>query len=176
LKQALILVGGLVAVALLVAKREEVASVGASVGDSIVSAYFALTEDSRANEERFAPAIQSAEIRNSIPAGLLHRQLFEESRFRSDVISGEVVSAAGAVGIAQIIPRFHPGVDPLDAFQSIDYAARYLRENFERFGSWILALAAYNAGPGNVVKYNGIPPFPETQKYVAAITRDVEVA
>jgi len=54
-----------------------------------------------------------------------------------------------------------------------DAGVKYLGNLFKQFGDWSLALAAYNAGPGNVTKYGGIPPFPETQQYVAKITQDV---
>lgn len=137
---------------------------------------YALTPESQANERQYLPAITAAELRYNLPRGLLHRQLFQESRFRTDIITGEFVSSAGAVGIAQIIPRYHPEVNPLDPIASIDYAARFMRQLYNQFGSWALALAAYNAGPGNVRKYGGVPPFDETQKYVAEITADVEVA
>jgi soluble lytic murein transglycosylase-like protein len=60
----------------------------------------------------------------------------------------------------------HLGVNPLDPAQAIDGAARMLRDLTHRFGSTELALAAYNAGPGAVLKYNGVPPYPETQRYV----------
>ena len=57
--------------------------------------------------------------------------------------------------------------------QNIDAGVKYLGNLFKQFGDWSLALAAYNAGPGNVTKYGGIPPFPETQQYVTKITQDV---
>ena len=56
--------------------------------------------------------------------------------------------------------------DPFDPAQAVDGAARLLRDLGRRFGSTELALAAYNAGPGAVLKYDGIPPYPETQRYV----------
>ena len=61
------------------------------------------------------------------------------------------------------------GVDIHDAEQNLEGGARYLRMMFDKFGSWDLALAAYNAGPGAVEAYNGIPPYAETENYVKAI-------
>ena len=61
------------------------------------------------------------------------------------------------------------GVDASVPEQNLDGGARYLRMMFDRFGSWRLALAAYNAGPLAVEKHGGIPPFAETKNYVIAI-------
>ena len=80
------------------------------------------------------------------------------------------MSPAGAVGIAQIVPADHPDVNPYNPFASLAYAAKWLRSLYVQFGaSFELMLAAYNAGPGNVRKYDGIPPFPETEAYVKRI-------
>jgi soluble lytic murein transglycosylase-like protein len=125
--------------------------------------------------------ITAAEIREGLPHDLLARLLWQESRFRDDIISGAVVSPAGAMGIAQIVPRWHPGVDPLDPFASIDYAARYLRDLRLQTGSWPLALAAYNWGIGNLNRalnnfgsQNALLSAPkETRNYVADITGDL---
>lgn len=128
------------------------------------------------NGDAYLPLLNAAELKYNIPHDLLARQAYQESHFRDDIVSGETVSSAGALGIMQIIPRYHPGVDPLNVPDAIDYAGSLLRGWFNQFGSWSLALAAYNAGPGNVAKYNGVPPFPETQKYVSDIAADVPSA
>lgn len=151
--------------------------------------YFSITQDGKANEERYRDLIVQVETKEGIPAGLLHRLLYQESRFRSDIIgtypNGDpvpmekrTISSAGAKGIAQFIDATAGdfALDQWNPQASIRAAGAYLHRLYNQFGSWRLALAAYNAGPGNVKKYNGIPPFTETQKYVAEITSDVEVA
>ncbi len=86
-----------------------------------------------------------------------------------------IVSPRGAIGLAQLMPGTAEelGVDPWDAYENLDGGARYLRRQYERFGTWELALAAYNAGPGAVEKYGGIPPYPETEEYVEKILGDL---
>jgi soluble lytic murein transglycosylase-like protein len=61
------------------------------------------------------------------------------------------------------------GVDATDPLENLDGGARYLRQQYDRFKSWRLALAAYNAGPEAVAKYDDVPPYAETQGYVLAI-------
>lgn len=129
-----------------------------------------------ANAAKYLPALHAAEDAYDIPRDLLARMAYQESRFREDIINGTTSSAAGARGLMQIVPRWHPGVDPLDPYAAIDYAARFLRSLYDQFKSWKLAVAAYNAGAGNVSKYNAVPPFPETQAYVSQIFNDVKVA
>ena len=105
--------------------------------------------------------------RYQLPQGLLAAVAQQESGMRPDA-----VSPAGAVGLMQLMPGTarELGVDPRDPAQAVDGAARYLRTQLNAFGSLDLALAAYNAGPGNVRKHGGVPPFEETRSYVAAIT------
>ena len=80
----------------------------------------------------------------------------------------KAVSHAGAIGLGQIIPTTAKslGVNPEIPVENIYGTAKYLRQQWDTFGDWNLALAAYNAGPGAVRKYNGIPPYKETQHYV----------
>lgn len=124
--------------------------------------------------------IKKAELSYSLPENLLARLLYQESRYRPDIISGETQSSAGAVGIAQIVPRWHPTVNALDPVSSIYYAASYLAQLENRFDSWRTALAAYNWGPtavsnainqygSNWLKYAPT----ETQNYVKEIWGDV---
>ena len=101
-----------------------------------------------------------------IPEDLFLRLVQQESGWK---VNAE--SKAGALGLAQLMPATAQrlGVDPLDPRQNLEGGARYLKRQYDRFGSWRLALAAYNAGPEAVVKYDGIPPYRETQGYVKAI-------
>lgn len=90
-----------------------------------------------------------------------------------DVESGwdpDAQSGAGAIGIAQIVPRWHPGVDARDPYASLQYAARLLASHLREFGSERLALAAYNAGAGAVHSVgNQVPNNGETPAYVEKI-------
>ena len=80
-------------------------------------------------------------------------------------------SPVGALGLTQLMPETAQGlgVNPHDPLENAVGGAMYLMQQYRRFGSWPLAYAAFNAGPGAVEKYGGIPPFPETQNYVRAI-------
>jgi soluble lytic murein transglycosylase-like protein len=81
------------------------------------------------------------------------------------------VSHAGALGLAQLMPgtATYLGVDPADPIENLDGGARYLLEQMTAFGSLELALAAYNAGPEAVRKYDGVPPYAETQSHIVKV-------
>lgn len=130
-----------------------------------------------ASGEPYRAMLESASQKYGLPWPLLARVAWQESRFRPDVISGKVRSSAGAVGIMQIIPRWHPELGEagaLDPAQAIPYAAKFLRRLFDKFGSWELALAAYNWGEGNVARSTNESAWPkETFAYVRDVTSDV---
>lgn len=85
--------------------------------------------------------------------------------------SPSAVSRVGAIGLAQLLPETarHLGVDARDPAQNLDGGARYLLAQMATFRSLELALAAYNAGPGAVQKYGGVPPYPETVGHVRKV-------
>lgn len=114
----------------------------------------------------FLGLAQQAAAAHGVPAGLFLRLVQHESGWNPNA-----VSVKGAVGLAQLMPDTARAlrVNPLDPVENLEGGARYLRAQFEVFGSWPLALAAYNAGPGAVTRYNGVPPFSETQNYVQVI-------
>lgn len=121
----------------------------------------------------YLDAMSQAEQRHGLPSGLLARVAYQESRFRDDIITGKTVSSAGAIGLMQIVPRWHPDVNPYDPFASIEYAARYLASLHKTFGTWEMALAGYNWGQGNLSR-NGFSAAPlETRNYVAQISADM---
>ena len=130
---------------------------------------------------QWVPVLNAAEQQFGIPTDLLARVAYQESRFREDIIRGTKASGAGALGMMQLMPQYFPVVNvprpytDADVSNQITAAAQQLSSLYSRFGDWSLALAAYNAGAGNVEKYGGIPPFTETQNYVAQITADVPV-
>lgn len=134
--------------------------------------------------EKYVELFKFVESESGIPVGLLTRLAQQESFFNASA-----TNPSGAQGLMQLIPKFHPGVDPFKPEEAIPYAAKFLRAQFERFGSWRAALAAYNWGPGNVNaalrKHAGsidemlrdtelVPK--ETRNYVTQITADVPVA
>ncbi len=81
------------------------------------------------------------------------------------------VSHAGAIGLGQLMPGTAAslGVNPWDPLQNLWGTASYLRQKYLEFDDWTLALAAYNAGSGNVRKYGGVPPFQETRDYIQRV-------
>lgn len=109
---------------------------------------------------------RSAAAKHGVPEDLFLRLIQQESGWNATARSHK-----GALGLAQLMPATARGlgVDPHNVAQNLEGGARYLRQQYETFGTWRLALAAYNAGPGAVQKHGGVPPFRETQNYVRII-------
>lgn len=91
--------------------------------------------------------VRAAAAEYNIPEGLLGAMFEIESKYNPNA-----VSEAGAIGIAQIMPEYHPDIDPTDPDASIKYGASYLRKMYNKFGTWDKAVAAYNTGPSNLRK------------------------
>lgn len=129
--------------------------------------------EAKAKNRQLKQYFNDAERIHHLPKGLLWRVAYQESRFRSDIITGKVISSANAVGIMQIVPKWHPNVDPLNVVESIYYAAAFLERSFKRFQNWPETLAAYNWGPGNVAK-KGLENAPdETRNYIDDVLGDI---
>ena len=116
----------------------------------------------------FDAEINAAAASNGIDPALLKGLVSQESGFNASARSG-----AGAVGLTQLMPGTAASLgvtNPLDPVQSLQGGAKYLRQQLDRFGGdEKLALAAYNAGPGAVQKFGGVPPYRETQNYVTSV-------
>ena len=116
----------------------------------------------------FAAEIDAAAARHGVDPALLRALIRAESNF-----DPTATSPAGAQGLTQLMPGTAAGLgvtNPLDPTQAIEGGAKYLRDQLDRFGNDPrLALAAYNAGPGAVQRYGGVPPYAETQAYVERV-------
>jgi soluble lytic murein transglycosylase-like protein len=114
--------------------------------------------------------IAAAAERHGLPEKLVRSVAWAESGFRADAVSPK-----GAIGVMQLMPATARALraDPYDPEQNIEAGVRYLRDLLIRYnGSVSQALAAYNAGPGAVARYGGVPPYRETQNYVNRVLRD----
>lgn len=120
---------------------------------------------------KYRNEVIAAANRYGVPPLLALAVMRQESKGRQDAVSGK-----GATGLMQLMPATAKelGVDPNDPLQNIDGGVRYLAKQLKTFGSTDLALAAYNAGPGRVRQFKGIPPYAETQDYVKRIMAEVQ--
>jgi soluble lytic murein transglycosylase-like protein len=118
---------------------------------------------------KYADYINQAASKYGVDPNLIAAIIKQESGFQQTKNGKTLTSPSGALGLMQLLPGTARslGVDPNDAFQNIMGGTKYIADQIKAFGGNIeKALAAYNAGAGNVRKYNGVPPFKETQNYV----------
>jgi soluble lytic murein transglycosylase-like protein len=132
----------------------------------------------------WVPILNGVEQQYGIPADLLARIAYQESRFRPDVIAGTNISSAGARGLMQLMPQYFTTVQrptpfsQQDTLDQINEAAHLLQSLYSRFGDWGLSIMAYNDGAGNIAAYAaGTRALPQqTIDYFNQVTADVPVA
>jgi soluble lytic murein transglycosylase-like protein len=115
--------------------------------------------------------IKRIALKYDVDPNLIKAMISVESAYKSDAISSK-----GAIGYMQLMPGTAEdmGINPYDAEENIEGGTKYISKLLDMFGDYELALAAYNAGPGAVIKYDGIPPYKETVDYVNKVMSKLE--
>jgi len=133
----------------------------------------ALSDSQRQLRDQLEPVFRQTEAKYGLPTGLLEVVAYQESSLGRD--RGDLSNPSRAQGLMQIVPGVHGeelqrlGLNHLDDTQAIEFAGRYLGRLHTQFGNIEDALAAYNAGQGNVRRSGGLPNFPETRHYVGEV-------
>jgi len=131
-----------------------------------------LTATQEMRRQRHFAQMAAAACGAGVPVELFDALIIQESRYNPLALSPK-----GASGLAQLMPGTARALGVFDRWsvtQNLEGGARYLRKQLDTFGNWALALGAYNAGPGNVARYGGLPPFRETRGYVRTILASVD--
>jgi soluble lytic murein transglycosylase-like protein len=159
------------ATALQAATTADVSGVAATAYPAL--GYGASAGVSSSESSEYDPLIEQAAARNGLDPAVLHGLIQQESGFDPNA-----TSSAGATGLTQLMPGTASSMgvaNPLNPTESIEGGARYLGQLMRQFGGNTEdALAAYNAGPGAVQQYGGVPPYAETQSYVTKVLGNAE--
>jgi soluble lytic murein transglycosylase-like protein len=132
----------------------------------------ALNASQELRRQRYFQQMADAACGAGVPVELFDALIIQESRYNP-----LAVSIKGASGLTQLMPATARSLGVFDRWsvsQNLLGGARYLRKQLDTFGNWAHALGAYNAGPGNVTKYGGVPPFRETRGYVRTILSSID--